>query len=291
MENNEVKLITVTAYINAPIEKVWQYWTESRYIIHWNNASDDWHTTYAENNLQVDGRFLSRMEARDGSWGFDFTGKYSFIEHLGIIRYILDDGRKVEVRFEKGNNQTVVTEIFEPETEHSPELQKAGWQSILDNFKKFAEGSKTEMLQFEIEINAPADVVFRTMLEDETYRKWTTVFNSQSHYTGTWKRGSDILFIGVGENGETGGMVSRIKEFIPNQFVSIEHIGLLKNDIQIFDGPEVDKWKGSLENYTFTVANGKTKLTVDISGVGEYAGYFDEMWPKALLALKNLCEK
>jgi uncharacterized protein YndB with AHSA1/START domain len=291
MEANENITITVETTIDAPIGNVWKYWTEPRYIIHWNKASDDWHTTYAENNLQVNGKFLSRMEARDGSWGFDFAGTYTFIDYLKLIRYVMDDGRKVEVSFKTFHNQTVVTEIFEPENEHSHELQKAGWQAILDNFKKFAESSQTAILQFEIEINAPAEKVFRLMLEDKTYREWTVIFNSQSHYIGNWERGSKILFIGVGENGDVGGMVSRIKENIPNRYVSIEHIGLLKKDIEIFDGQEVEKWKGAIENYTFTETAGKTIVTVDLYGVGEFAEYFSEMWPDALKVLKNICAR
>lgn len=290
MKANENKLITVETIINVPIENVWKYWTDPRYIIQWNNASEDWHTTFAENDLQVNGKFLSRMEAKDGSWGFDFSGTYTFIDHQKQINYVLDDGRKVEVSFKTDQHQTVVTEIFEPENEFSPELQKAGWQSILDNFKKFAEGN-TDILRFEIAIDAPAEKVYQTMLGDKTYREWTAIFNPGSYYKGTWEKRTSMLFVGTGENGEEGGMVSRIRENIYPKFVSIEHIGILKNHEEILEGPGVDQWKGALENYTFLEDDGKTKLIVDISGVGGYAGYFDETWPKALQVLKNICER
>lgn len=134
--------IIVRTTINAPVQKVWEYWTSPEHITRWNFASNDWHTPKAENDLREGGKFLSRMEARDGSIGFDFSGKYSKIEQHKLIEYILDDDRKVQVRFEQDVNKTTVTEIFEGEQENSVELQEKGWQAILDNFKKYIETSE-----------------------------------------------------------------------------------------------------------------------------------------------------
>lgn len=131
--------ITVNADINAPLEKVWNFWTLPEHIIKWNNASDDWHTPYAENDLRTGGEFQSRMEAKDGSMGFDFRGIYDNVEHHKLIEYTLGDGRKVQISFSENDNQTRVSEKFEAEAENSVELQQNGWQSILNNFKKYTE--------------------------------------------------------------------------------------------------------------------------------------------------------
>ena len=131
--------ITVSATINAPVEKVWNAWSAPEHIVKWNSASDDWHTPRAENDLRTGGRFFSRMEAKDGSWGFDFGGTYDDVQTNERIAYTMDDGRKVEVAFAGEGNVTRVTETFEAEAENPEEMQRSGWQSILDNFKKYAE--------------------------------------------------------------------------------------------------------------------------------------------------------
>ncbi len=125
--------------IYAPVEKVWQLWTEPKHITQWNNASDDWRTPHAENDLQPGGKFLSRMEAKDGSFGFDFTGVYDAVEKNKYIEYTLADGRKVTINFTGDDRETRVVETFEAKSVNSIEMQKNGWQAILDNFKKYAE--------------------------------------------------------------------------------------------------------------------------------------------------------
>jgi uncharacterized protein YndB with AHSA1/START domain len=131
--------ITVEAIINAPVETVWQCWTEPKHIVNWNNASDDWHTTEATNDLNIGGKFSSIMAAKDGSFSFDFWGIYDAVETHKLIAYTLGDGRDVTISFFQKSNQTTVTEVFEPEDENTIELQKGGWQAILDNFKKYVE--------------------------------------------------------------------------------------------------------------------------------------------------------
>lgn len=125
--------------IDDPVEKVWQYFTEPDHIKAWNNASPDWHSPRVENDLRVGGRFNTRMEAKDGSEGFDFTGTYTEVVPEERIAYAMDDGRKVEVVFEETEGGTRVTETFDPEDENPIEMQKEGWQSILDNFKRYVE--------------------------------------------------------------------------------------------------------------------------------------------------------
>ena len=137
MENSV--LITVSVDVESPVSKVWKYWTSPEHIMQWNNASNDWHTPRAENDLRAGGKFLSRMEAKDGSMGFDFSGEYDEIVEFKLIRYTLADSRKVTIEFSGTGNVTQIVETFEAETENSAELQQYGWQCILDNFKKHAE--------------------------------------------------------------------------------------------------------------------------------------------------------
>jgi uncharacterized protein YndB with AHSA1/START domain len=139
---NKITKITVETTINASLEKIWEAWTTPSDIIQWNNASEDWHTTKAENDLKNGGSFLSRMEAKDGSAGFDFRGVYSNVEKYKAIEYTIEDGRKTKIVFLYENNRTTVTETFEAENENPIDLQKAGWQAILDNFKKYVELGK-----------------------------------------------------------------------------------------------------------------------------------------------------
>ena len=135
----ENRTITVEVIDQAPAAKVWQYWTEPEYIMRWNNASPDWHTPRATNDLREGGRFMCRMEAKDGSQGFDFGGKYTEVVPQKRIAYTMDDGRKVSVDFEAKEERTQVTETFEAESMNAPEMQRQGWQAILDNFRAYVE--------------------------------------------------------------------------------------------------------------------------------------------------------
>lgn len=134
-------MITVEALINAPIEKVWEFWTKPEHIMVWNAASDDWHTPSATNDLRTGGKFTSRMEAKDGSFGFDFEGIYDEVINLELIKYGMADGRKVQVNFIKDGNNTKIIEKFDPESVNPIDMQKAGWQAILNNFKKYTEAN------------------------------------------------------------------------------------------------------------------------------------------------------
>lgn len=136
---SERQSITVLVEVNADIQKIWSYWTLPEHIVKWNTASEDWHTTYAENNLKVGESFQSRMEAKDGSMGFDFGGVYDEIVLYKRIAYTMGDGRKVVVDFETNQMMTTITETFDAEQQNSSEMQKLGWQAILNHFKDYVE--------------------------------------------------------------------------------------------------------------------------------------------------------
>lgn len=139
MNTAEKTAITVEATVNAPVEKVWTYWNEPTHITQWCAASDDWHAPHAENDLRKDGKFKTTMAAKDGSFSFDFGGVYTKVEPNRSIQYTMDDGRKVSVAFTAQGNATKVTETFEAEDTNPVEMQRGGWQAILNNFKSYTE--------------------------------------------------------------------------------------------------------------------------------------------------------
>ena len=133
--------ITVKSSINSPVSKVWEMWTSPEHIVKWNSPSPDWHTPHAQNELQAGGNFLFRMEATDGSNGFDFEGTYDEIVKYRLISYTLEDGRKAHVSFTESKGKTEITETFDGEQINSKDMQKAGWQAILNNFKTYTENN------------------------------------------------------------------------------------------------------------------------------------------------------
>lgn len=141
MSTENKTVVTIESSIQAPVEKVWEFWTKPEHITKWNHASDDWHSPFAENDLRVGGKFSARMEAKDGSFGFEFGGIYDDVRNNEYIEYTLGDGRKVTVNFSKQDSGTKVVESFEAENQHPVDFQKGGWQAILDNFKKYTENN------------------------------------------------------------------------------------------------------------------------------------------------------
>lgn len=139
--NTSDNKITIQATVLANNEKVWDYYTSANHITGWNFADDSWHCPAASNDLRPGGKYSARMEAKDGSFGFEFEAIYNEIVPLKKIVYTMTDGRQATVLFEAGDNQTEVTVIFDPETQNSIDLQRDGWQAILNNFKKYTEGS------------------------------------------------------------------------------------------------------------------------------------------------------
>ncbi len=131
--------ITVRTTVKSDLNRVWNAWSNPEDIKRWNTASDDWHTTASTVDLREGGTFSSRMEAKDGSAGFDFTGTYTRVVDQKVIEYTMDDGRAVKVEFSEGADGVVVTETFDAESEYDPEFQRQGWQAILDNFARYVE--------------------------------------------------------------------------------------------------------------------------------------------------------
>ncbi len=149
-------------------------------------------------------------------------------------------------------------------------------------------------LQFKVSINSPVSKVYDRMLgitNKSTYEQWTAVFNPTSTYEGNWEKGSKILFIGVDEKGEKGGMVSRIVDNSLNRFVSIQHYGLVKAEQEITEGPDVEKWANGIENYSFEEINGITMLRVDLDTTEDFVNFMSDAYPKALEKLKEICEE
>lgn len=283
--------ITVKTTVKAAVEEVWKRYTTPSDIENWNAASTDWYCPKASNDLRTGGKFSSTMAARDGSFSFDFEGTYDEVIENQRIAYTMADGRQATTTFKSKGKNTEITTVFDAENMHSHEMQRGGWQAILENFRNWTESrSRLERLTFKVEIGAAAAKVAETMLE-KNYSDWTAEFNPTSRYEGSWAKGSKILFLGTGENGEVGGMVSRIAEHIPNRFVSIEHLGMVENGVEITSGKKVAAWVGCHENYAFDEVNGSTVLTVQIDTVPDYKGYFETTYPKALEKLKSICEK
>ena len=131
--------ITVETTVNAPVEKVWKSWNDPQHIKNWCAATEDWHAPKAENDLRTGGTFSTRMEAKDGSFGFDFGGVYDNVKKNELIEYTMGDGRQVQVTFSPAGDQTKIVETFDAEATNPVEMQRGGWQAILDNFKKYTE--------------------------------------------------------------------------------------------------------------------------------------------------------
>ena len=131
--------ITIEVLVQKPIELAWRFFNDPAFVTQWNHASDDWHSPRAENDLRPGGRFNYRMEAKDGSFGFDFEGTYTQVVEPELVAYTIGDGRQVTITFTREGEATRVVEDFEAETENSLDLQRQGWQAILDNYKRYAE--------------------------------------------------------------------------------------------------------------------------------------------------------
>lgn len=139
METATKNFITVDTIVKAPVSTVWEAWNNPDHITKWCAASDDWHAPAATNDLREGGSFSTTMAAKDGSFSFDFGGVYDVVKQHELIEYTMGDGRKVEIVFTSEGDQTKVVETFQAETQHSLEMQRGGWQAILDNFKKYTE--------------------------------------------------------------------------------------------------------------------------------------------------------
>lgn len=148
-----------------------------------------------------------------------------------------------------------------------------------------------DRLHFSININAPKETVWQTMLGEDSYRQWTDVFMEGSHYKGDWNEGSKILFLAPDDSGKMGGLVSRIKENRSYEYISIEHLGIVEDGKEDTSSETMKEWAGALENYTFKEKNGITEVLVDLDTDEEHIEMFQDIWPKALQKLKKLAEE
>jgi hypothetical protein len=147
-----------------------------------------------------------------------------------------------------------------------------------------------ETLHFNIHILASVEKVYATMITKPTYQTWTAEFAPGSSFKGSWEEGAKILFVGPEEEGKDSGMVSRIRINTPYRFISIEHLGILKEGVEIITGPEADAFRGALEEYRFAANAGGTSLEISLDTATDYVSYFQEAFPRALKKLKEICE-
>jgi uncharacterized protein YndB with AHSA1/START domain len=145
-------------------------------------------------------------------------------------------------------------------------------------------------LHFSIQINAPKKKVWDIMLNDKTYREWTTVFTQGSYFVGNWSKNSKMQFLGPGEDGKVGGMTSIIADNVPLELISIKHIGLVTDGVEDTTSEEAKKWIG-FEKYRFIDEDGKTRLEIEVDTTNDFARFMKDTWPKALQILKDLSEK
>lgn len=148
-----------------------------------------------------------------------------------------------------------------------------------------------QKLHFSIQIKAPKEKVWDTMLSDKTYREWTEPFQKGSYFEGSWDKGSSIKFLAPDENGKLSGMISEISENRPYEFISIKHLGVVQNGVEDTTSDEAKSWSGALENYTLKETNGITQVLIDTDSDDKYKDMFNQMWPKALQKLKEIAER
>ena len=149
-----------------------------------------------------------------------------------------------------------------------------------------------ETLHFNIRIQASVAIVYKTMISDAGFRHWTVPFHPASHFQGKWEEGSKMLFLAEDEEQGQGGMVSRIRELRPHEFISIEHLGIIQDGKEITTGPDIEQWAGAREEYTFIPEGPETTLLkVSMDANEQWKSYFETTWPKALEILKDSCEK
>ena len=144
-----------------------------------------------------------------------------------------------------------------------------------------------ERKHFQVTINAPKEKVWEVLWSNKTYEKWTSAFGEGSKVKTDWKKGSKAVFL----DAKNQGMVSTIADNRPNEFMSIKHLGTIKNGVEDYESPETRQWAGALENYTLKTVNGKTELAIDMDVADEYKDYFEKSWPNALTKVKELAEK
>lgn len=281
--------ITVSTIVNCNRDKAWRIWNDPFAIREWHTASPDWHTPRAVNNLKEGQTFSYRMESLDGTNGFDMEGQYTRIVQRNLIEYTMADGRQVSIAFEEKDGKTYITEIFDPENVNPAELQRQGWQNILDNYKARAE-KETELcpLHYEILIGVRPALVYRTMTDSKQFRVWASAFCEGSYFEGSWQKDAEIRFLATNERGEKAGMIGRVIENIINEYILIRYSRSFDESKEHDSSSE--RWNGAKEIYRFQSKGEKTLLKVDLTVLPEYKNFFNKTWPAALEKIKELSE-
>ncbi|MBX3163119.1 MAG: SRPBCC family protein [Bacteroidetes bacterium] len=267
---------------------------------------------------RMDSTMKKEYEGSDGTVGFTYKWNGEKMgEGKQIITNIVE-GEKIESDLDFGFGDAAHAYLSVEEISPDETLVKWGitgktpypWNLMslfFDMSKDFEEGLKNlkdvlenqqsshtmKKVQYTINIKASAEKVYKTMLgidNIKTYEQWTAAFNPTSTYEGKWDKGSKIYFVGTDEDGRRGGMVSEVREIIPNKFVGIVHYGILDGDNEITEGAEVEKWAGAHENYSYEENNGITTVTIDIDVTEDFIDYYNTTCPQALEKLKNICE-
>jgi uncharacterized protein YndB with AHSA1/START domain len=282
--------ISISQNIKASPSQVFESYLNPKDNQRWQNAGGGWSTGFVNIDAQNGGRFEAEFKAADGVNDFVFGGTFDQIIPNQKINYTMDDGRKSEVLFEEiSPNQTKVSINFEAENQNSAELQQQGWNQILVNFKTFVErkvNPKNAILVKNIEIKTSKEKVWETLLDQQSYQKWTAIFCEGSYYEGEMKLNNKIWFLSPGKS----GLSSLVKVLIPGFQVSFEHLGAVKNGVEDFESPEFLGWKGARETYTLTEKNGITNLEIYQDLTKTELEMFDKMWDKSLQKIKELSE-
>ncbi len=289
MNTSESK-ITVSVRIPVDLPTVWRLWNDVHAIRQWYHASEDWHTPRATHDLEQGKSFSYRMEAKDGTEGFDMQGKFISVIPQKFISYVMEDGRLVEISFKEQDNETVIEERLDPENINSEDLQRTGWQRILNNFSTYVlKQQELVPFQFQKFISAEPMAVYDVMIHPTKYTQWTAPFCPGSYFEGSWEKGAHIKFVGPEKDGQAGGMLGHILENTPGKFISIKYDGSFEGDKE---KPFISEtWKDATENYIFERTDGGTNLKVDLQAPLEYADFFNTSWPQALQRLKVLIEE
>ena len=279
-------IISISVTIKSDIHTVWKSFTETKHIVNWYFASPDWHAPTAEHDFNNGGKFSIRMEAWDESFGFDYTGTYDKIVDFKEVVYTLDDGRKVDTSFMQTGDEIVVSQDFQADEGIDVEMQRMGWQGILNQLKKYVE-SKTVVFEVEADINASADTVWDCLTKNEIYKKWSKAFSPNSEFKGDWDKGKHIDYIDIGKGG-TRALVEGVEL---NKFIQQRHIATITAENEIDTKSDSAKhWIGTIENYTLKDIGGAIRFTVHIECHEQFREFIESSWNTAILDFKRVCE-
>jgi uncharacterized protein YndB with AHSA1/START domain len=285
-----MSIINISQNIKASPNQVFESYLNSKDNQRWQNAGGGWSTGFVNIDAQNGGKFEAEFKAADGINDFVFGGTFDQIIPNKKINYTIEGGRKAEVLFEEiSPNETKVSINFEAETQNSIDLQRQGWNQILVNFKTFVErkvNPKNAILLKNIEIKSSKEKVWKVLLDQQNYQKWTASFCEGSYYEGEMKLNNKIWFLAP----DKSGLSSLVKVLIPGFQVSFEHIGAVKNGIEDFDSPGFVGWKGARETYTLNEKDDFTNLEIYQDLTKTELEMFDQMWNKALQTIKELSE-